>query len=80
MAHSGGCIFSRIGSSPTVTVWDRHCFEYSEQKDQLMNDIMSNRGDCRTAPASTGLLIILLLYKRVLFGNLLSFNVAPVFM
>ena len=36
-------------------VWDRQCLEDSELKDELLSD----GADCRTVPATPGLLIIL---------------------
>ena len=36
--------------------WDRQCLEDSEQKDDRLNESMSKGGDCRTAPATAGLL------------------------
>ena len=43
---------------PALTVWDRQFLEDYERKDQLLNQSMSDGGDCRTAPATPGLLII----------------------
>ena len=48
-----------FGRVQALTVWDRQYLEYSEQKDHLINESMSNRGDCKTAPATPGLLKIL---------------------
>ena len=40
-------------------VWDGQCLEDSEQKDDRLNQSnMSDGGDCRTAPATPGLLKI----------------------
>ena len=37
-------------------VWDRQCLKYSEQKDDSMNQSVNDKGVCRTALASPGLL------------------------
>ena len=37
-------------------VWDLWCFEDLEEKDQLLDQSMNYKGDCRTASATPGLL------------------------
>ena len=55
--HGGeGGTFSQKLSSLALTVWKRQCFETWEEKDQLMNQVMNDKGNCRTAPATPGLL------------------------
>ena len=58
MIGCGGLKFSQNVSSKALTVWDRQCLEDYEQKDHLLSESMSDGGDCRTAPAKPGLLII----------------------
>ena len=57
----GGWTFSQNVSSPALTVWDRQCLEYSEQKDHLINEAINqsekDKGVYRTALATGGLLI-----------------------
>ena len=38
-------------------VWDLWCIEDLEEKDDSISDLMNDGGDCRTAPATPGLLI-----------------------
>ena len=45
-------------------VWDRQCLEDYEQKDHLINELISNGGVYRTAPATPGLLKIYIIYAR----------------
>ena len=58
-----------------LTVWDRQCLKDSERKDDLinqsMNEIINEEGVYRTAPATPGLLIILLNPKNNKFFCLL---------
>ena len=46
-------------SSPALMVWELWCFEDLEEKDRSVNQLSTDRGVCRTAPATPGLLIIL---------------------
>ena len=39
-------------------IWDRQCLIDSERKDDSMNQLISDKGVCRTAPATPGLLKI----------------------
>ena len=39
-------------------MWDRQSLEDSEEKYDLMNQSMKDKGVCRSAPATTGLLKI----------------------
>ena len=41
-------------------VWDRQYLEYSEQKDDSISELMNDKGVYITAPATPGLLNILL--------------------
>ena len=54
MTHSVGQTFSQNFSSLALPVWDWQCLEDLEEKDNSV----SNGGDCRTAPATPGLLTI----------------------
>ena len=56
VTNGEGLTFSQNCSSPAQTVWQWQCLEDSERKDHLPNELMSNGGDCRTAPATPGLL------------------------
>ena len=58
MTHGGRWAFYQNFSSLALTVGDTQCLEDSEQKDHLMNELFSNAGDCRTAPATLGMLNI----------------------
>ena len=55
-------ILSNVSSS-AHTIWARQCLQDSEQKDdsnewyEWINQLISYGGDCRTAPASPGLLM-----------------------
>ena len=40
-------------------VWELWCFEDLGEKDELLNELISYGGVCRTAPATPGLLIII---------------------
>ena len=40
-----------------ISGWDTQCPEDSEQKNDQLNQSMSEGGECRTAPATPGLLI-----------------------
>ena len=44
--------------SLALIVWERQCIEDIYTKGSL-NELKSDRGDCRTAPATPGLLIII---------------------
>ena len=35
-------------------VWVQWCFDGLEEKDESMNELLSNEGDCGTAPATPG--------------------------
>ena len=39
--------------SLALTVWEFWCFEYLEEKDDLLNESINDGGVCRTAPATT---------------------------
>ena len=57
VAHCGSWTFSQNFSSLALPVWDKQCLEDSEQKDysmKLINEWMSNEGNCRRAPARPG--------------------------
>ena len=51
VTHGGGWTFSKNFSSLAHMVWEIQC-------KGSMNELMSDGGDCRTAPATPGLLII----------------------
>ena len=42
--------------SIAIMVWDLWCFEDLEEKDESISELISDRGVCRTAPATLGLL------------------------
>ena len=46
-------------SSLALTVWEFLCFEDLEENDDLINELLSYEGVCRTAPSTQGLLIIM---------------------
>ena len=59
VTHDGGWKFSKNFSSLALTVWDKWCFEDWEEKDDFKStQLMSDKGVCRTAPATPGLLNI----------------------
>ena len=41
-----------------LIVWDLWCFEYLEEKSDLINQLINDGGVCRTAWATPGLLTI----------------------
>ena len=49
--------FSQNLSSLALTVWDWRCFEDLEENDESVNELFIDKGVCRTAPATPGLLI-----------------------
>ena len=58
MTHSVGRTFSQNFSSLALPVWDWQCLEYISTNHELMNQSVDDGGDCRTAPATPGLLNI----------------------
>ena len=54
----GGWTFSQNFSSLALTVCDLCHYEDLEEKDDWVTDLMNDRGVCRTAPATPGLLKI----------------------
>ena len=85
VAHGGGWTFSQNFSSPALMVWDWQCPENISTN----HDWLSDRGDCRTAPATPGLLkrlfhfclvqkrIYCFLLFRPCLGNCKQFPVTP---
>ena len=53
----GGWTFSQNFNSLALMVWERHCIEDIWTKGWLYQKV-SDRGDCRTAPGTPGLLFI----------------------
>ena len=45
-----------IFSSLAITFWDLWCFEDLEEKDDWLTETINDKGVCRTAPATPGLL------------------------
>ena len=41
-----------------LMAWDLWCFEYLEEKSDLINQLINDGGVCRTAPATPGLFTI----------------------
>ena len=64
VTHDGEWTFSQNGNFLAVPVWDWQCLEDSERKDDRLNQSISNAGVCRTAPATPGLLIIKMFFKK----------------
>ena len=61
MTHSVGWTFSQNFNSLALPVWDWECLEDILSKgslNQSINQLINDRGDCRTAPATPGLLNI----------------------
>ena len=58
-----GETFSQNSSSLALKVWQKWCFEGSEEKGHLINQC-NDKGVCRTAPATHGLLERCQLNKR----------------
>ena len=73
VTHLGGWTFSQNFSSLALTICDLWYYEDLEEKDdwlnQWMNELISDKTVYRTAPATPGLLIIILLsHGVILFG------------
>ena len=68
VTHRGWWTLCKNSRSPSLMVWVWRCLEDSELKDDRLNQWMNNKGVCRTAPATPGLLKIL----KVLFLLLLA--------
>ena len=66
MWHGGRWKFSHNVSSLAHTVWEWRFFEDLEEKDESLNELMSDKGVCRTAPATPDL-VIRANFKRVKF-------------
>ena len=58
VTHGGRWSFSQNFRSLAHTVWEWRCLEDISTKDQLLNHLMSDKGVCRTALATPGLLNI----------------------
>ena len=43
--------------SLALMVWDLWCFEDLEEKDHSISELIGDRGVCKTAPATRGLLL-----------------------
>ena len=48
-------------SSLALTVWDLLCCEYMEEKDESINHLINHKAVYRTAPATPGLLKIIII-------------------
>ena len=51
-----GVTFFQNVSSLALTVWERQCFEEWEEKDHRVTCLINDKGVCKTAPATPGLL------------------------
>ena len=56
VTHGVWWTFSLNFSSLAITVWDKWCCEYIEEKDHLLNQWINGKAVCRTALATTGLM------------------------
>ena len=65
MTHGGGWTISQNFSSLALTVWDLWCLEDWEENDHRLNESISNKAVCRTAPATLGLLIKYTVWKML---------------
>ena len=67
MTHSVGWTFSQNFSSLALPVWDWECLEdiltLKNHFNHFNTELMNDRGDCRTAPATPGLLDIYMYSK-----------------
>ena len=70
MTGGGRWIFSQNVSSLTQTVWEWRCFEDFFWKAHLINQSVSDKGVCRTVPATPGLLNIYLGFWRCKFRTI----------
>ena len=56
ITHDGGWTYSQNFSSLALMFWVSWCFEGLEEKYYWMNQLMSDKGGCRKAPATLGML------------------------
>ena len=71
VAHMGWWTLCQKFSYLPLTVWKLWCFEDLREKDQSMTKLISDKGVCRTAPATPGLLITKILSSQANARNIL---------
>ena len=69
VTHGGGWKFSQNFSSPALMVWDWQYLEYISTNHRWVNESINHGGDCRTAPATPGLLIIPAVHINIIISN-----------
>ena len=75
MIHSVGWTFSQTFNSLALLVWDWQCLEDIWTKgsvNEWMNQWISHGGDCKTAPATPGLLKTLIRFPKTFVRYLIS--------